>query len=267
MPLCLTVFGAAAQADDADDAALLAFYADQGCAIGPATNAAAKDAGFSIEQIDRFADAARNNPTNTTTGDWVVLSPAICRIELPKIVSQISMSDPEVVEGLSKIAEFAPEDPGCFIESSILFKQLQERCGWSKDQVNHEYLRFLVASILSGELSFFSDSPLRTPPGIIYTQGECADVAQIPVILAEHALWTKHFDALIRANAKHIKCEPGASGLTPALPEITSTTYAQQTQNAWLGIELQFVAMGAGWFGEGDLSRNSVPRPPFCHFD
>ena len=176
------------------------------------------------------------------------------------------MSDPEVVQNLSAIDAYENDgDIGCFLTGSVL-ETVKASRNWNDDKANLEYLRFLSASIISGELSFYSPNPLRTPPGFIVTSGKCAEAPQMPDIKRSHDLLIRHFGALIRADAAgEASCEP--SGVPSwKFHEIADEIIGGKPHNAWMGFEISIIAMGAGWYDGITATNKGRPRPPLCRY-
>lgn len=245
---------------------LLEFFAGQGCAIGPTTRAAAIAAGYNAHEIDLLGARAWPDSGTIWTGGWLVLPPSICQIRLPEVNSLIQFSDPEVIASIS--APDANEgEPGCYLSGAILQEQVQKTRNWDKDTAFIENLRFLSASLISGDLAFYSDSPLRTPPGFIVATGECADIPLMPAIKRNHELLVKHFGAFIRENSANTICEYSGSIMSAGWQDIADTLTDGKNTNAWLGFEYQLIAMGAGWYEGIGLTNKGTPRPPLCHYE
>ena len=252
--------------DDNRENSLLEFFAGQGCAIGPATRAAAISAGYNMHEIDLLSTKSRLDSNTVLTGEWLVLPPSMCKIKLPEVSTQLTMSDPEVIAAISLPDAYVLDGYfGCFLTSPAIFYSLQETRNWDEDTANIEVLRFISASLISGDLAFYPEDPLDTPPRFIVTSGDCANKTPLlPVLEREHQLLVKHFDAYIRAATVHIVCEQGASisflGLdVPDIPIVS--------KNPWLGLEYQIITVGAGWFDGMSMPNRGTPRPPLCHYE
>ena len=252
--------------DDNRENGLLEFFAGQGCAIGPTTRAAAIAAGYNAHEIDLLGARAWPDSGTVWTRGWLVLPPSICQIRVPKVNNLIQLSDPEVIASLSAPDAYEGE-PGCFLSGDILQAQVQKTRNWDKDTALIEYLRFLSASLISGDLAFYSDDPLRTPAGFIVATGECADIPLMPEIKRNHELLIKHFDAFIRANAANTICEYGGSIMGVGWQDIADTLTDGKNTNAWLSFEYQVIAMGAGWYEDISFTNHGMPRPPLCHYE
>ena len=252
--------------DDNRENSLLEFFAGQGCAIGPTTRAAAIAAGYSSHEIDLLGARAWPDSGTVWTRGWLVLPPSICQIRLPEVNSLIQFSDPEVIASLSAPDAYEGE-PGCFLSGDILQEQVQKTRNWDKDTAFIEYLRFLSASLLSGDLAFYSDDPLRTPAGFIVAKGKCSDIPLMPEIKRNHALLIKHFDAFIRANAAEITCAYGETIMGAKWHDIADTITDGKNSNAWLSFEFLIIEMGAGWYEGINFTNHGTPRPPVCHYE
>ncbi len=252
----------------AESGAIERFFAGQGCAIGPSTIAAAIAGGIERSEVEAYVAVIRADPKNLKTGEWVVLAAETCEIRPPAITSEIRIDDPEVVQSLSAIDAYSEQgDPGCFLDGQKLVKTVQSNRAWDPEKANLEYLRFLGQSVISGELSFYSADPVRTPPGIIATSGKCADTPQMPAIKRSHDLLIKHFDALIRTDAAGDDFCASRSGPSWKFSEVAERVFGEKPTNAFLFMDVSLIALGAGWF-EGMSSRNKgTPRPPLCSFE
>lgn len=161
----------------------------QGCAIGPSTIAAAIASRIDPSAIEAFVVTAKSDPKTVKTGRWLVLSSEVCQIRPPAVTSEIRTSDREVIQNLSALDAYAKDgDIGCFLDAQGLTESVKASRNWSTDKANTEYLRFLSASLISGELSFYSPDRLRAPPGMIATSGKCAEIPQMPDIRRSHDL-------------------------------------------------------------------------------
>lgn len=161
-----------------------------GVAIGPSTEAAALEAGFSQTAVDDLKAA----PEAIVSGSWVFLPDPICQIELPQVVSAISMDDPEVLAATSDPDAYAQYgDPGCFLDSGKLRNLLSVWRERDQEQVFQEYMGFVAAGLLNGELRFYLDDPLRTPSGFQVLLGDCAEVTGTDAMTENHSFLTDLF--------------------------------------------------------------------------
>lgn len=256
-----------AAAPGEDRAALVDFFAGQGCAIGPSTREAAVAAGFAPEQIDALQDAEAGRAGAVSGGGWLVMAPDACTMRPPEIAGVLQLDDPDVVAAISAPDAYLDADsPGCFLDPN-LFEHLQLSRGWDADRANDEYIRLIARSLISGEMTFFSPSNLLTPMGLQLTTGACADAAPMPEIRRSHDFLIRNFDPLMRGFLAQNACDESARGwmegdvnTLPGLAEGTSTP------NAWTPLEAHFIALGAGWNEGMTASFKGVARPPLCHY-
>lgn len=252
------------------------FFAGQGCAIGPSTRSAALDAGFQESAIDALVEAAKLDDQAIVTGEWIVLAPDKCTIRLPKPASALALSDPEVMKATSSLETYYneldwedysdKEDWGCFLSTPDLHKNLRQSRLWDDDTINLEYMRLLGGAIAKGHASFYSSSPLRTPPGFQILTGECANVPAMPDIRAGHEFLSDNFDPLIRTIAASLPCDPDANLVTVFMEDVADTFEEELPPNAWLGLDIMTIAMGAGWYEDMKMTTLGPPRPPLCHY-
>lgn len=264
--LASSLFAGMISAAAAQPASLAGFIADQACAIGPQTRAAAIAAGHDAKAVDALIASARQNSKTVQTGQWLVLASEQCRIKPPVVASAIKLSDPEVrVSVSSPNVPTADGEVGCFLDTSRLFQELRRTRSWDEERLHQEYLRMLGASIVSGELSFYSSDPLWTPMFQL-TTGDCAKLPHMADVQRSHENLIALFDPLIRANAVNVECSRRASPLTHELHEIARTLSKGAITNAWAGMEIKLIAMGAGWYEGISAKEPGTPRPPLCHY-
>jgi hypothetical protein len=244
------------------------FLAVNGCAIGPLIVEVAVAQKIDRKAFEAYVNVKRAQPGAATTGEWLILPPDVCSIELPVINSEIKITDPEVIESLSDINAYAGEgDIGCYLDPDKLTNRLVVTRMWTFDKVQEEYVRFLGASIIAGDLSSYSPNPLRTPPGSIATRGACADTPAMPEIKRNHGLLLKHFGEMLRADvaAGEAICEMG-SAPSWKMQEIIQKITDKQSSNAWMSFEIKLIALAAGWFEGTSSSSQGIPRPPLCRY-
>jgi hypothetical protein len=248
--------------------AVKSFLAVNGCAIGPLTVEFAVAQKVDRQAFESYVNIVRAQPGTEKTGDWLVLPRDVCTIQPPVIVSEIKITDPEVIESLSDINAYAGEgDIGCYLDPDKLTNRLVVTRMWTFDKVQQEYVRFLGASIIAGDLSFYSPNPLRTPPGSIATRGVCADTPDMPEIRRNHGLLLKHFGEMLRADvaAGEAICETG-SAPSWKMQEMIEMITAGQSSNAWMSFEVKIIALAAGWYDGTSSSSQGTPRPPMCRY-
>jgi len=246
----LAATAAPAMADAASEAALLHDLGAAGCVIG--------------------ADAGADG-TGQQQGDWVVLGADICTIRLPDVTTTLSFDDPEMRGLFSTLEPAAPDDPyaappGCYFATEDMGMALSLGHGWGPQKAYQEMTRFIAAKIIAGDIVFYSDDILRTPPGLQRIDGECGKVPAIAKMRRDNALMLEHFGAILRAQGQAITCgERYFPDFTAAQEQMVELTGNSDT-NAWLGIELLFLALGAGWIEGAGPRAKGTQRPPLCHY-
>lgn len=243
----------------------LDFFAGQGCAIGPSTIAAARQAGVAQAAIRALSREADSRPQTIRTGDWLVLPPGMCRMRMPEITSEISLDDPEVIASIGTIDEFAAEGiRGCFLDPEGLMDRLRTGRGWEAGRAYDAYRRLIAGSLARGEAAFFSTDPLTLPRQIQFVTGDCgAGLDHIDLIRQDHAFATANFDPLIRSVAAGALCDGSA-------PEVYDLYNAEgvtgETPNMWLNFQMPVILKGAGWYEGFTLNEDGIPRPPLCTY-
>ncbi|TKW67382.1 MAG: hypothetical protein DI616_06975 [Paracoccus denitrificans] len=265
--LALTASIAATAPARADDrAALIDFFAARGCAIGPATRDAAIAEGFSAEFIDAVALAEAQINGATKTGAWLVLAPESCTIRMPDVSSRMKVEDEDVGPVFTASEEDAELGyDGCYASAS-LFETVQQSRGWDPDTANEEYIRFVAENLISKQLSFYSDSPLSTPPGLMLTTGPCADFPGIKDVRESQNFLAANFDPILRRMMTENMCEDISVGLYLDINELSGLKPGTRTTNAWTSFEAVLIGMGAGWYEGMSATEKGVPRPPLCHY-
>ena len=256
----LAVLALLAAPAGADQAALLHDLGAAGCVIGA-------DAGAEARAL---ADVALADGTGQQQGDWVVLGADICTIRVPDIHSDIGIDDPAVVASVSAMAaptNFPDEPRGCYLSTNDLGMNLSLTRGWPVQKAYDAAVRFMAAQIVAGEMVFYSDDVLRTPMGFQSLHGECARVTAVDAMRQINAMMLEHFCAVVRVQGQAITCGEGYFPDFMALQGQMVELTGRSDMNAWTGMEMMFLALGAGWVdGAGPKSRG-VQRPPLCHYE
>ena len=246
-------------------APLMDFFAGQGCTIGPASRKAAIAAGFSADQIDTLARTEATREGAAISGDWITIAPAACTIRPPEIASVIALNDPDVVAAISAPDAYLDQDsPGCFLGAGLMDQLTQSR-GWDADTAFDAYIRLIGSGIISGNVSFYANSPLITPPGHYVTTGACADIPAMPDIRRSHAFLMQNFDPLVRGVMAANDCADGIVGLDTDPNTRPGIAPGTTTSNAWTDFEIQMIGIAAGWQPGATATARGVPRPPLCH--
>ncbi|RJE88203.1 hypothetical protein [Paracoccus onubensis] len=247
---------------------LLEFFERQGCTIGPESRQAARDAGFAAEEIDELAAAALMQDQASQEGSWLVLSSGICRIRPPELTSAASLTDPDVIRHFTRKDEYASQgEPGCFLVGDALREDWQQARGWDPEKAYQEYMNLLGASVISGELSLYSDDPIHTPPGIILMTGDCADIPEMPDIRRSQRAMLAYFDELVRESAARVDCGETGEFFSYELPQIAMDLSDGKITNAFIFMDMMFVTMAAGWTEGSSLTEKGKARPPLCHLE
>jgi hypothetical protein len=256
----------------ADETALLDFIGGHGCTIGKESRAAAVAAGFEAGQIDRLISGAFVDGTAHQQRAYVVLGEEICTIRLPDIQSDYTVASPEVVAITSAIDAFAADgQPGCYLV--IPSETFDMIAGGEVGAGFHDFIVFVGAGIISGDLRFFSLDPLATPVGFQVTTGACAVVPNIDDIRESHPYVANGFGRYIRLLGADTLCDGGAQG--NSAPRFAAQVQLEEPHvepdsardiNAWLFFEYELIAMAAGWHEGMTGTEKGTPRPPLCHY-
>lgn len=265
--LSLLLIANVAGAKDADRSPIMAFFEYQGCTIGPDSRAAAREAGFSSDEVEALIADSTQAEQVSEEGPWLVLSSEICTIRPPKIQSELSLDDPDVAPHFSERDEFSEfGDIGCFLNPDTLRTDLQKSRGWSEEQAWQGYVHLAAASIIDGEMSFYSADPLRTPPGFILMTGDCADTPDMADIRRSNRFLLENFDMLIRERAARNDCAEPGYPVTGEVSIIAREKKKNEKANAFMFLDPLFVELAAGWIEGATLRDKGKPRPPLCHF-
>jgi hypothetical protein len=251
----------------ADENRMRALVEARGCVIGASVVADAVAQGISPRDIGAYMAKVQSDPTTEATGDWIVLSETACKLKPPAILSKIKSTDPEVIQNISEIdTEAGNGQKRCWLDGQELVAAVQRSRGWDREKAMTEYIRFLGAGVVSGDFSFFSPSPLSTPPGFIATFGFCADRPDVLKMKESHAVLIQHFGAAVRADATgKAACEAGEAP-SHEMAGIIEKLIGREPPNAWLFMEIKFISMGAGWWEGMSHREKGRPTPPLCRF-
>lgn len=242
---------------------LTEFLGPHGCAIGPSTEAAALEAGFEQAVIDDLKTA----PDAIRSGHWTFLPEPICQIELPQVVSEISLDDPDIQPAISAADAYTEYgDPGCFLDGQKLRNLVIINRSWDREKAFQAYMRFIAAGILSGELRFYSDDPLRTPPGFQVLHGSCAEATATDELLENHGVLRDVFVPFIETAGRPGNAADCADGdvFGTQSGQILEELSKGRNTNAHLSFEMQLITFGAGWYEVMSSGGMGTPRPPLC---
>lgn len=243
------------------------FLGPEGCVIGPETEAAAGAAGISAAMLADFAARAEAAPGSHRTGEWLLVGPGLCAISFPPIESELTLDDPEVKASFSAMDEYADlGDIGCFLNGDKLVELLQQTRGWSRERAHDARMSLIGAGVQSGDIVFYSDDPLRMPPGFGLAAGACGEAPGMEEARASHALLMRHLDAYLRDVAAATECREGESPVNSYDPLFLNRLTEGRYRNAWGFLEVMLMAIAAGWYEGESLTEKGMPRPPLCHF-
>ena len=181
----------------------------------------------------------------------------------PSIESALKVTDEDVAPFISAVDKY-PDRLGCFLDADALKRIVRVTRGWSEERASIEYIRFVGASIFSGEWRFYNDSPLATPYGFQLTTGACGDVPYAKELRESHADMIASFDGFIRSNAPFIPCEYGKQFDNVDWAERFADLGQGAVLNAWHSFEITFALMGSDWIEGVSLTGKGTPRPPVC---
>ena len=258
---------------------LLEFMGGQGCTFGADRGAVATATGLSVDTINAFIAQSLDDGTAVQERDYVVLGEKVCTIRLPVIDGAYTIASPEIVAMTSPVDAYAADGaPGCFLIDPLLAFDAMN--GSSRGAGFADYIAFVGAGLVAGDLRFYSPSVLRTPFGFQNVKGPCAAVPDIEVIDRSHLALTTGFGGYIRALGAETPCEGDQSGdlsyddsvmarytATVQGFDLSDKAQDQPRINAWLWFEYDLIAMAAGWHEGMTGTEKGTPRPPLCHYD
>ncbi len=279
--LVLAALPSLAFADDTVDhpqrAEFLDYLGGQGCTLSFDSVEGAETAGIAREDIQEIAAAALESGDATEQGAYIVFSQDVCSIRMPEITSKYSVDDPVIRAGapyINETREFGDvieTFEGCFIEdATTMFAELEDydpRAGFGA------FIDFMGASLISGDVRFYTTSPLKSPRGFQIVSGEqCSKAPNVQMINESHPYLLDGFAEYVRFVGKVTQCgDPIGFEAGPFTAEMQGYDHSldvteQPPINAWLDFEFLFITMAAGWHeGMTDVDRGT-PRPPLCHY-
>lgn len=199
--------------------------------------------------------------------DWLVLGPEICTIRPPEIIAAVQPDDPDLRAHFLAPDAYADQGgPGCFLYARRWRRAVQEKYGWDDDRAMLEYMRMAGAAFVSGQMTFYSADPDVVPQGFQLMTGECGNIPAQPAIRQSHDFLIGNFDTLVRFAGEITDCVSGAAPDHALLQLMIGTLSDHKGSNAWLSMELQMIAVGAGWYELPAATTRGTPRPPFCHY-
>lgn len=255
------------------------FMGAHGCTLGADSRAAAEAAGFGTEAVEALVAESLADGRAAQEGNYVVLDETICTIRLPVIESAYSVSSPEIIAITSAVDAFAGDDAaGCFLDDPVaLFDTLK---GGPAGAGFSDFISFVGAGLIEGDLRFYSPSILKSPFGFQSLAGPCANVPEREDIDRSHAALVTGFGAYVRALGAETPCDGDKAASLPfdqsVMARFTATVQGVDPEdqdpnrpniNAWLWFEYDLIAMAAGWHEGMSGVEKGTPRPPLCHYD
>ncbi len=256
--------------------AVLEFLGGQGCTLGDDSFAAAMANELDLEILKLTSLSAQATGQAAAQGNYLVFDASICTIELPDIQTTLAVGSPEIRAIAPYIRdeyEYAGEttvNEGCFLTDAV--DVFTVRASGDLDRGTADYLDFLAAGIISGELRFFSPNPLATPLGFQSFAGDCANAPNMPTVTPSHDFIASHFGRYVRAIGEMSECgEPVSASALSIAAEFQGQSGdifgdPDPTFNAWLFFEYELITMAAGWHEGLSGSERGSPRPPLCHY-
>lgn len=253
---CAVLIGAASPALS-DTSVYTGFLETHGCTYGPMLDAEVRAAGLTPEGLASHARTAVQSGAAEQNGDWVVFDASVCTIKLPEITSPYEITDDVLAPYINRVSDPAYE-AGCYLRD---WQKAFEATGLDADAAFAEGVGFLAAEITAGRMSFYSDSPLRTPFGFqtIVPEG-CDQGARAEAIRASSGDLAQLFDTYVRMSYGANTCGDGQSG-DMAFAEAVQDS----TDNAWMFMDAMTLTMAAGWHEGMTAQDKGMPRPPLCH--
>lgn len=247
---------------------LIDFFAEEGCAIGPSTRERALAAGFDGSDIDALVELEGALVGAVKTGEWLVLAPESCTIQLPKVTSRVRITDPELTPRFrDEQDESAEGGPACYLPyGTDIYQNLRRSRGWDADTANAEYLGVITNGFITKQLANYGEDRLATPYSYYDMSGECAEGAMAQDIRDSQDFLITNFDPLVRAIFEESFCEEGHVWLERDPNTIAGIAPGTRTKNAWISLEINVMAMAAGWYEGMNATEKGQPRPPICHY-
>jgi len=243
------------------------FLGPEGCAIGPSTRALIEKAGYGNDTIEALIAQAAPDPQTVRTGEWIVLPPDLCLIQLPDVRSEIQFDDPDVKVITSRMDTYAKDGfRGCFLFGPTIMDVVQKTRGWDKAKAYFEWVRFAAENLRAGKLAFYGTDPAKPPPGFLVLTGDCANIPDINAIRRSQAIRDREFDFFIRANASDVICGQGKT-ISPRASEIIQMRAGDENTNRWLAIEIAALGAAVGQISNAVALKDGMLHPPFCHFE
>lgn len=262
---------------------LVDFMGGHGCTFTPARDVATRDAGFDPYEVNRLIETSLANGTARDEGGYIVLGREICTIRLPDIQSDFAATDPFIRRATTDFDHFHElykddalydgEDLfGCFLQNPL--GAFDVRAGGEPGAGFDDYIAYMAAGIIAGDVRFYSPSPLQTPFSSQIMAGPgCDTVPNAAFVAASHPYLLSGFGEFVRQIGEGTSCNDGREYINPMLiaveiqgADLTPDAPEDPNINAWLGAEWDIITRAAGWHEGMTGSQRGEPRPPLCHY-
>lgn len=278
--VALALMGSQAQADKMGMMEILGGY---GCTLSPESRRALLDATHDEADITTMSKSLLERGNAQQEGAYVVFDESVCSIKLPIVKNTASLGDPDIAATISAPDHYVGETrkmneefgenesgEGCYLmDTSAVF---DKRAGGVRGAGTVDYIRFLGAHAIAGDLRFYSPNPLKTPISFRVMRGDCAKTQGAEEILANHAYFEKGFGEYVRTLHRTSTCGGGFS--TKAMRAVVemqggsfdSNETPETPINALLFFEFDMIARAAGWYEGMSGTSKGTPRPPLCTY-
>lgn len=246
----------------------LAYLERHGCMQAASDVGASWDEGYPVGAVEDYIQAQINAGLAVDQGAYTVLDPSICTVRLPRIETSWALDDPAIV-ALTTAVDEAPDLPGCFLIGLPEFFASR----YADPATAHDaYVAFLGAHVLSGDLRFYTSSPVVTPVGWQVMTGACADVPEAEEIAASHA-WIndRDFGRYVAYLRQNDRCFDEGTGSTmdaarhvQGIDPVTGDAPDGVVVNPWLNLEYLVITLAAGWRNGATMDSPGMSRPPLC---
>lgn len=241
----------------------VAFLQAEGCAIGAPVLERAGRAGVDPEALTEAGQAGLQSGKADQMGDWLVLGPELCRIVPQPRETELSFESPELA---LSAAMTGSDDPCVLPFAPDLVPVLGQTRGWSEDRAFRAYVTFLASGIAAGEVTFYSEDLLATPMGPRRITGsECSSHPDGPAMVRSNAWLMENTDPILRAAMESLPCGEGVTPMNIPHPAQAALGIGEEVENAWVLMDLLFVALGSGWLEGYGVTAKGMARPPLCN--
>ncbi|MCF2904058.1 hypothetical protein L0666_03580 [Octadecabacter sp. CECT 8868] len=250
------------------------FLGEHGCTLSDESFAGALDVGLAFEVIQLVALSAQATGQAKAQGPFVVFDESVCTIRLPQIESSLSISDfgsrvlyPHISKKVGDVFSQIVADDCTMNEDLFLLALARDS---EEEMQRADYVEFLAANIISGDVRFFNNTNSRVF-GIAdyhFTSGDCASSANADNLQVNHGILLSGFARYVRELGEQSVCGEGATSKGTRLAnEIQGYDRAnvepQSFHNIFLFFEYELITEAVGW---RNGSWEGPVRPPLCHY-